>query len=184
MLTQGTVVLLLKSNGWPQVPMRSFGSNTAFVISGSAILIYNLPDLISLATYFAIWKHFNNASVSPVPYEPAFGGIWVGEVIDEPAPTPMVAHETDDNEHKMEAVLKALQWHMKFCLLDLIFPFLTVFGCNTIAIYFIYPMQILCFYWVPFLVIKYGFKQLNGVAKHIAKLAVCRSATNMVSPHI
>ncbi len=163
--------------------MKGFGSSTGFMLSGSGILISNIPDLASVVLYLLIWKHFNGATVSTVPAEAPFGGIWVGEVIEEPtAPIPMIAQSADDPEHKLESVLKVLQRHLKFCLVDLAFPFLTLFGCNKFVVYFMYPIQILCFYWIPFLVIKNGFKQLDGIVHSIVIKIACKVSTNNVDP--
>ncbi len=179
-LTQGIVALLLISNGWPQVSMKNFGSTTGFMISGSAILVSNIPDLASVIIYFAIWKHFRT-SVSSEHEEP-YAGIWVGEMFDDPPDDPLPnVHETLP-EHKVESVLKTLKGHLQLCLVDLAFPLIALFGSNETAIYFMYPMQIVCFYWVPFLVIKNGFKQLDSVATHVVRTILGTMPSNSIGP--
>ncbi len=177
-LTQGIAVFILKSHGWPNVPIRSFGNSTGVLLTGTAILISNLPDFVSVIIYYIIWKHLKTPK--ECEEELPYGGIWVGEVFDDPIP--VVIHKNNDLEHKIDSVMKALHWHFKLCLVDLALPILTIWACNKKAIYFLYPFQILCFYWVPFLVIKKGFSQLDGVIQHVAPMITSRIPKNNVFP--
>ncbi len=59
--------------------------------------------------------------------------------------------------------MRALWWHIRLSVIDLIFIGLSYFGCTRVGIVLFYPFHVFCSFIVPFLVIKNSFKQLDGM---------------------
>ncbi len=122
-------------------------------------------DILSLMIYFFMWRHFKatvnvseeGGSVCSQPY----GGIYVGpEEVEVQVDHP--AHNNNDEDHKAKSVMRALGLHAKLALSDLSLACLSIFTCKfSVAMSFFYICQIICFFWLPFFVIKAGFKQLR-----------------------
>ncbi len=164
-LTQGTAFLLLTRQGWPSVSMSDIDSVTLFLIVTSAILLYNIPDVFSVIVYFGIWKHFRAAVIpkEEIPLEIPYGGIWVGESFDIPQINEQ-SPANADAENKVESALKALGWHLKLCLVDM--ALLSLFNCQRFVVHVMYLLQIVCVYWIPFLVIKNGGLSIINFQSH------------------
>ncbi len=79
--------------------------------------------------------------------------------------TPPGTNNTDntEEEHKAKSVIKALGLHLKLSMADVIMTFASMFLCNFYGTLFFYIYQIICFFWLPFLVIRASFKELVSV---------------------
>ncbi len=178
--------IYLFSIGWPRVSLREIGADTLAVTFTLAASLSNLPDFFSIVIYIKMWRHFttkvdtdNSPGISIDNGE--YGGIWVGEIGDEiashgshqqelPHDLNMDHNSGEENEHHARTVLKTLHWHLGLALVDMFLPVLGILGCSGVYVRFIYVMQILFYFWVPLLVIKKSFEQLDGMKDYLLQL--------------
>ncbi len=152
------------SRGWPGLGISNIGLQEATITNILGTVASNIPDLISMVIYFRLWRHFN-AGVQD--QEEAYGGIWVGE--EYPPQPPPIGHQ--NNEHGRKAVMRALGWHLKLSMIDVLTVVLVSFGCSKGVMALVYVSQAFCFFFVPFLVVKNGFGQLDGFCGRMAQCA-------------
>ncbi len=120
-----------------------------------------------------MWRHFkmavniadDNGSDDSLPY----GGIYMGpeEIQDEEVEIEHLPPSNNNNtneEHKARSVMRALGLHLKFSLADIILTCLALFLCNIYVLSFFYVSQTICFFWLPFLVIRSSFKKLVSIS--------------------
>ena len=131
-------------------------------------------------------RHFSKIQAQPPPAqedneaaEQEFGGIWVGGNEDYPVgeeaneqqnqeqlPGPGLPNQ-DTSGHNIEAVTKALRWHASLSLVDVSMLLLAPLICTGWGNLVVHSGQLFYCFWVPFLVIKNSFSQLDGFWSYI-----------------
>ncbi len=105
----------------------------------------------------------DNDSGDSLPY----GGIYMGpeEIqVEEIEHLPPNNNNNTNEEHKARSVMRALGLHLKLSMADIILTCLALFMCNIYVLSFFYIYQTICFFWLPFLVIRVSFKKLVTVS--------------------
>ncbi len=133
-----------------------------------------LADIFSLVIYFFMWRHFkmavniaeeDNGSDNSLPY----GGIYMGpqEIQVEEVEIEHLPPNNNNNtneEHKAKSVMRALGLHLKLSMADITLTCIALFICNIYVLSFFYIYQTICFFWLPFLVIRASFEKLVSVS--------------------
>ncbi len=135
-------------------------------------------DALSLAIYFLMWRHFRrsvnasaSASAMEVGEEP-HGGIYMGpnakeeEEDGQKKSDPTTANSAEDagDDHRSGAAMRALAVHLRLSLADVAFILLSLFSCDARVVPLFYAYQVVCFFWMPFLVVRTSFKQFGRLS--------------------
>ncbi len=180
--------MYLAKHGWPHVSIEDLGREEVVFATMTSLAFINILDLASLVIYIKMWKFFRSAKVGPdikpedsIQIEEAHGGIWVGEedfsdhsmreeaVTDsEEGQQQPEQQQQQQQDHESKSVLKALGWHIKLAMLDVLFGLLMWISCPSDHILrLLYIAFVAITYWVPLLVIVKAFKQLGGILGYI-----------------
>ncbi len=100
--------LTAKDHGWPErrimdILVSSYDDDVVLKTITVTVLISNLPDYFSIIIYAAMmWHHINHKNtIEPITEEEfeeeQFGGIWVGETLDDGAVQPGAEISTERN---------------------------------------------------------------------------------------
>ncbi len=189
--SQIAVQAYLFMRGWPRVKMSEIGPGTFLLMFTLAACIANTPDIISILIYTKMWRHFRTTvqpDLGDIPEiemaDDNYGGIWVGESVDElasyhsqevetPPAVNMDHHSNEDQSHHARSVLKTLHWHLGFSLVDFSLPFIAILGCSEHIIRSIYFFQVVLYFWLPLFVIKKSFEQLNNAKDYLLHRLKC-----------
>ncbi len=192
-LSQIAAQAYLFMRGWPKVKMSEIGAETFLIMFTLAACIANIPDIISIFIYTKMWRHFRT-TVQPdhgdilemAMDNDNYGGIWVGGSADEltnnysqeeePPPVLDMNHihsSNEENSHYAKSVLKTLHWHLRFSLVDIFLPIVGVLGCSELIIRSIYLFQVVFYFWIPLMIIKKSFEQLNGTKDYLLQAFKC-----------
>ncbi len=68
-----------------------------------------------------------------------------------------------DSDHGEKAVMKAIKCHVSLCLVDAVLTFTTIFVCSPHGKIVFHLVVLVNGIWVPFIVIKNSFKQLDSL---------------------
>ncbi len=161
---------LFTVNNWPEVRIKSLDSKVLMLTMVLTNIVYNVPDLISVALYLKMWHKLRcHNTVSPQAENTIerYGGIWVGGDFDYPpndndANSNSSDMDSDDHDDKAESVLSKLGLHVSVALLDMLVFFVASRNIGSIVGRVLLHMHIVMFcFWIPFIVIKNNFKQLH-----------------------
>lgn len=79
------------------------------------------------------------------------------------------------DDHATSRVMRALRFHVLLSTVDVSLVVLSIFVCSPVVGKTVhYSFQLACCYWVPLLVVKSGFRQMDGMGRHLWN-AVCRN---------
>ena len=162
------------SYGFPSVRIHQLdkGAGLGYI---AGVVLLNVPDFISLGIYCKMLLHFrkSNTAVHPNAEAPIneqleeFGGIWVGGNGDFPMaevenPPPIPNGNPDNSDHNIKAVMSTLKKSVILSLLDMSMALAAFTYCHPLGLAIGHLHQIMAGCWIPFIVIKSSFKQLDG----------------------
>ncbi len=176
--SMGVTDLFVFLNTSPPIGMDKLETKVIFVATSLDVLASNIPDALSVFVYFKMWTHFHskihadstpNLNVEEAELE-RHGGIWVGQL-----DIPSSGQESEsggeqehsnqelssDNGHSVNAVMRALLWHLRLAIADVLYVLLAAIGHSRVSVMVGYCFQVVCYFWVPLLVIVKGFRQID-----------------------
>ncbi len=134
-----------------------------FIVKQGLLLLlpYNIPDFVSFLIYLAMVKHFSRKIMPQQPVlslEP-YGGIWVGEVLDEvgiPPPPP----PRNDGMNDVSLTMKVIRRQIVLSFMDFSTVLLGYFYCTPLGKPLSYSTFIFLTYWIPIIVVKSSIRQM------------------------
>ncbi len=183
-LPWGIFLRLFGHSLFPMSDLNHMSKTLLYVLLVFDLLVLNAPDFVSLFIYLRMIGHFNkvNAVSEEIPTaelnenasEP-YGGIWVGvvEVLtpnreEELANVP--TSEAAQPEHEVGSVMRALKWHVLSSLLDTLMVLFMVWHCSPVGKTLAGVFQVVCSYWLPFLVIVSNCKRMGELGKCLGRI--------------
>ena len=189
-------ILSVQSYGWPDVKISQMDSQMLKYVNIASVILSNLPDMISIVIFLTMLRHFRNkVGLQPPPPPPPApapgdGGIWMGgnndyplgrgevEVQPQQQQQPNQVANSEASQEQLASVMRALKCHAILSLVDLAMVILGLFVCGPLGNVIPFTYQIVCCYWIPFLVVKSGFKQLDNMAEYLWTI-VCLNNENI-----
>lgn len=183
--------LIVVSKGFPEVSMNEIMQPQKPEFALVAVvnnLTNNLPDMISVSVYLKmVWSLRRlvqpSADLTPTNQEHdtssdlAYGGIWVGEgpELENHSPPPL-PNENSQASHNEKNVMRALKWHALLSLTDVALVTFAYFYCISGGKELGNICQILCYFYIPFLLVRFNFKQLQGIeTQMLFRLKCCKN---------
>ena len=183
-------ILLLSSQGWPEVRYQNMSGEFRLVSLSTSLLFLNIPDIISVIIYLVIWHHYAKQS-SVHPAEPPLqlneggGGVFPAEnvsintfddyFIDAEIPGMNEEDEAgENNDHQKDSVLRVLKIHVLLASCDTLFIIILILipNANT-RDFFSCHFHLLVAFWLPMFVIKRGFRKMDNLTEDIKNIFWC-----------
>ncbi len=160
------LIWALTAHGWPTTPMTVADRTSVVAV---AVLVSNVPDLLSVAIYARMWRHFRKKANSVYPAnQPSAeedadsGGVFPGGAVFLAADDDLEIQSQGEEDAAVK-VMRTLRLHVLTSAFDLPLALYPLIPNRSVMRILGYHYSVIVTYWIPLYVIKSNFPQLDNI---------------------
>ena len=141
----------------------------------------NLPDLLSVALYMKMTRHYKSSSVHPAQAEQEDSvddlgsinsAVFPAEAWPAPPQQQQQQQQQDQQQESFAKVMRILRLHAATSLLDVLAAALIFIRARAARLVVAYHVMLALTLWLPLYIVKTSFKQMDRMAETFCRL-VC-----------